>query len=245
MSAGKGGGGKGKGRSGRALRGETRRLTDGKSRKASSRRWLERQLADPYVRRAKAEGYASRAAFKLAEIDDRHSILRPGTPVVDLGAAPGGWSQVAAQRTASPAELPHVVGIDLLDMAPIAGVVLLKGDFLDAGAPARLVAALGGSRPGVVLSDMAAATTGHRRTDHLRTMALAEAALDFATATLIPGGHFLCKTFQGGTGGELLARMKRAFATVHHVKPPSSRGESVELYLLAKGFRGGSGGAAA
>jgi 23S rRNA (uridine2552-2'-O)-methyltransferase len=244
MSAGKGSGGKGKGRSGRALRGETRRLTDGKSRKASSRRWLERQLADPYVRRAKAEGYASRAAFKLAEIDDRHSILRPGAPVVDLGAAPGGWSQVAAQRTASPAERPHVVGIDLLDMAPIAGVVLLKGDFLDAGAPARLVAALGGSRPGVVLSDMAAATTGHRRTDHLRTMALAEAALDFATATLAPGGHFLCKTFQGGTEGELLARMKRAFASVHHVKPPSSRGESVELYLLAKGFRGGSGGAA-
>lgn len=229
----------GVGRSGRSLHGgQARRLADGKTRKASSRRWLERQLADPYVRKAKAEGYASRAAYKLAEIDDRHAILKPGALVIDLGAAPGGWCQVAAKRTASPSERPNVVGIDCLDMTPVPGAIVLKADFLDARAPADLLAALGGRAPDVVLSDMAAPTTGHRRTDHLRTMALVEAALDFAIAVLKPGGHFLCKTFQGGTEGELLARMKRAFASVHHVKPPASRGESVELYLLAKGFRG-------
>jgi len=205
--------------------------------KESSRRWLERHLNDPYVHRAKAEGYRSRAAYKLIEVDDRHHLLKPGMRVIDLGAAPGGWCQVAAARVHSGEGEPRVVGIDYLDVDPVPGAVILKMDFLDEEAPARLVEALGGE-PDVVLSDMAAPTTGHRRTDHLRTMHLAEVAADFALSVLRPGGHFLAKTFQGGTEAELLDRLKRSFRSVHHVKPPASRGESVELYLLAKEFKG-------
>jgi 23S rRNA (uridine2552-2'-O)-methyltransferase len=236
---GKGGAGNGgKGGGERSLR---KRLTVSKRRKASSRQWLERQLNDPYVRKAKSEGYASRAAYKLREIDDRHSLLKKGALVIDLGAAPGGWTQVAVERTGATTRADgasDVVGIDYLEMAPVAGAAILLMDFLDAAAPEKLIEALGGRRPDVVLSDMAAPTTGHRRTDHLRTMGLVEAALDFAIQVLKPGGHFLAKTFQGGTEAELLARMKRCFSSVQHVKPPASRAESVELYLLAKGFRG-------
>ncbi len=205
--------------------------------KSSSRRWLERQLNDPYVHKAKAEGYRSRAAYKLIEIDDRHRLLKPGQRVVDLGAAPGGWCQVAVARTGSRAESPSVVGIDYLEMDPVPGAAILQVDFLDDEAPARLIEALGGEAD-IVLSDLAAPTTGHRRTDHIRTMHLCEVAADFAVSVLKPGGHFLAKTFQGGTEGTLLDMLKRNFATVHHVKPPASREESVELYILAKGFKG-------
>lgn len=205
--------------------------------KESSRRWLERHLNDPYVQRSKAEGFRSRAAYKLIEIDDRYKLLKPGQKVIDLGAAPGGWCQVAAARTKSTEEAPHVVGIDYLEMDAVPGAAILMKDFLDDDAPAALEAALGG-KPDIVLSDMAAPTTGHKRTDHLRTMHLVEVAADFAMQVLKPGGHFLAKAFQGGAENELLARLKQNFTTVHHVKPPASRDESVELYLLAKGFKG-------
>jgi 23S rRNA (uridine2552-2'-O)-methyltransferase len=205
--------------------------------KNSSRRWLERHLNDPYVHRARAEGYRSRAAFKLIEIDERHRLLSPGRRVIDLGAAPGGWCQVAVERVKSSAEKPLVAAIDYLVMDPVPGIALLTMDFLDAEAPAKLIEALGGA-PDVVLSDMAAPTTGHRQTDHLRTMHLCEAAADFAISVLVPGGHFLAKTFQGGTEAALLDQLKRNFRSVHHIKPPASRNESVELYLLAKGFKG-------
>lgn len=213
------------------------RVNPRKRLKNSSRRWLERHLNDPYVHRSKAEGYRSRAAFKLIEIDDRHKLLKPGARVIDLGAAPGGWLQVAVERTGSRPEHPLVVGIDYLDVDPVPGAAILKMDFLDADAPARLMEALGGV-PDVVLSDMAAPTTGHRRTDHIRTMHLCEVAADFAVSVLGPGGHFLAKTFQGGTENALLDMLKRRFRSVHHVKPPASRDESVELYLLAKDFKG-------
>lgn len=205
--------------------------------KNSSRRWLERHLNDPYVHRSKAAGLRSRAAFKLIEIDDRHHMLKKGMRVVDLGAAPGGWLQVAAERVGSTEDDPRVVGIDYLEVDPVPGTVILHKDFLDEDAPAMLVEALGGE-PDVVLSDMAAPTTGHRRTDHIRTMHLCEVAADFAVSVLKPGGHFLAKTFQGGTENELLTLLKRNFRTVHHVKPPASRDESVELYILAKDFKG-------
>jgi 23S rRNA (uridine2552-2'-O)-methyltransferase len=205
--------------------------------KESSRRWLERHLNDPYVQRSKADGYRSRAAYKLIEIDDKHHLLRPGMRVIDLGAAPGGWCQVAAARIKSTEQNPYVVGIDYLEMDAVPGSAFLQMDFLDDAAPAKLVETLGGE-PDVVLSDMAAPTTGHRRTDHLRTMHLCEVAADFAISVLKPGGHFLAKTFQGGTESGLLDQLKRNFRSVHHVKPPASRDESVELYLLAKDFRG-------
>jgi 23S rRNA (uridine2552-2'-O)-methyltransferase len=205
--------------------------------KESSRRWLERHLNDPYVHRSKAEGYRSRAAFKLTEINDRYKILKPGMKIIDLGAAPGGWCQVAAQFCGSSNDAPSVVGIDYLEMDHLPGVALLQMDFLDDAAPGRLVEMLG-SAPDIVLSDMAAPTTGHRRTDHIRTMHLCEVAADFAVKVLKPGGHFLSKTFQGGTENELLDLLKRNFKTVHHVKPPASRDESVELYILAKDFKG-------
>jgi 23S rRNA (uridine2552-2'-O)-methyltransferase len=205
--------------------------------KNSSRRWLERHLNDPYVHRAQAEGYRSRAAFKLIEIDDRHRLLAPGRRVIDLGAAPGGWCQVAVARTGSTDEKPLITAIDYLEMDPVPGVALLKMDFLDPEAPEKLIEALG-APPEIVLSDMAAPTTGHRQTDHLRTMHLCEAAADFAISVLVPGGHFLAKTFQGGTEADLLNRLKQNFRSVHHIKPPASRDESVELYLLAKGFKG-------
>ena len=205
--------------------------------KESSRRWLERHMNDPYVQRSKAEGYRSRAAYKLIEIDDKHHLLKPGLKVIDLGAAPGGWCQVAAERTRSTDANPAVVGIDYLGMDPIPGTIILQLDFLEEDAPAKLIEALG-DEPDIVLSDMAAPTTGHRRTDHLRTMHLCEVAADFAVSVLKPGGHFLAKTFQGGTEGSLLDELKRNFRSVHHVKPPASRDASVELYLLAKGFKG-------
>jgi 23S rRNA (uridine2552-2'-O)-methyltransferase len=217
------------------------RVRTARKRSVSSARWLERQLNDPYVARAKREGYRSRSAYKLIEIDDRHRLLKRGARVIDLGAAPGGWLQVAVARTGSSPSAPLVVGIDLLEIDPVPGAILLRKDFLDDDAPAALLAALGGSPPDLVLSDMAADTTGHRRTDHLRTEHLAEAAAAFASEVLAPGGAFLTKVFQGGTEGDLLARLKRDFASVHHVKPKASRAESVELYLLAKGFRGREG----
>ena len=205
--------------------------------KESSRRWLERHLNDPYVQRSKADGYRSRAAYKLIEIDDKHHLLKPGMRVIDLGAAPGGWCQVAAARIKSTEQNPRVVGIDYLEMDAVPGSAFLQMDFLDDAAPAKLVEALGGE-PDIVLSDMAAPTTGHQRTDHIRTMHLCEVAADFAISVLRPGGHFLAKTFQGGTESGLLDALKRNFRSVHHVKPPASRNESVELYLLAKDFKG-------
>jgi 23S rRNA (uridine2552-2'-O)-methyltransferase len=215
------------------------RLKTARGRKLSSQLWLERQLNDPYVARSKREGYRSRAAYKLSEIDDRFGLLRPGRRVVDLGAAPGGWSQVAAARVGSDASAPRVVAMDLLDMDPIPGIAFIRQDFLDADAPERIKALLGGEKADLVLSDMAASTTGHRATDHLRIVALCEAAADFAREVLSPGGAFLAKVFRGGTEGTLLADLKRDFAKVQHVKPPASRQESPELYLLATGFRGG------
>lgn len=219
------------------------RLKDDKRRTLSSRAWLQRQISDPYVMRAKREGLRSRAAYKLAEIDDKYHLLRPGMCVVDLGAAPGGWSEIAARRVGPSG---RVVALDILDLKPIAGVEFLKLDFLDEAAPERLKAMLGDRGKGeartkvdVVLSDMAANATGHRQTDHLRIMALAEAAAHFAREVLGPGGTFLCKVLQGGTEAALLAALKRDFSSVKHVKPPASRAESAELYLLARGFRGG------
>jgi len=214
------------------------RLKREKRRTPSSRAWLERQINDPYVARAKREGLRSRAAFKLAEIDDRVHLLKPGARVVDLGAAPGGWSEIAAQRVGASG---RVVALDILDMKPVAGVEFLKLDFLDESAPPRLKAMLGGKAQGkvdVVLSDMAANATGHRQTDHLRIMALAEAAAQFAREVLAPGGSFLCKVLQGGTEAGLLSQLKHDFASVKHIKPPASRSDSAELYLLARGFRG-------
>jgi 23S rRNA (uridine2552-2'-O)-methyltransferase len=199
-------------------------------RTASSNRWLERQLNDPYVREAKTRGYRSRAAFKLLELDAKFHFLKKDARGLDLGAAPGGWSQVAAARGAK------VVAADILEMEPIAGVTILQADLTDPDTPTRLKEALGGLAD-LVLSDMAAPTTGHRATDHLRTSALLEAALDVAEDVLKPGGAFVGKVFQGGATNELLARLKKRFAAVRHVKPPASRAESVELYLIATGFR--------
>ena len=195
------------------------------------------------MRRAQAEGWRSRAAFKLIEADDRYGLLARGRRVIDLGAAPGGWAQVAAKRVGSTSEAPLVVGIDILPVEPIPGVVLFEHDFLADDAEAMLMEALGGA-PDLVMSDMAAATVGHKRTDHLRTMHLAEVAADFAIRSLARGGDFLMKTFQGGTERQLLDALKREFGAVHHFKPESSRKESPELYLLARDFRGhGQGGA--
>jgi 23S rRNA (uridine2552-2'-O)-methyltransferase len=213
------------------------RLKTAKQRTASSQRWLERQLNDPYVAAAQREGYRSRAAYKLIEIDDKYHLLRPGRRVVDLGAAPGGWSQVAAARVRSLAGRGQVVAIDLLAMAPLPGVVFLEGDFMAQTAPARLKALLRDGGADVVLSDMAAQGTGHSRTDHLRIMALAEAAAEFAIEVLAPGGAMVCKMFQGGSERALLDRLKKAFASVRHVKPPASRAESAELYVTATQFR--------
>jgi 23S rRNA (uridine2552-2'-O)-methyltransferase len=213
------------------------RLKSGKGRSPSSKLWLARQLNDPYVARARREGYRSRAAYKLIEIDDKQRLLKNGARVIDLGAAPGGWSEVAAERVGAAQGTGRVIAIDRLPMAPIPGVEFLQLDFLDASAPDALKAQLGG-RADVVLSDMAANATGHRKTDHLRIMALAEAAAEFALHVLAPGGAFLCKVFQGGTEAGLLAVLKRDFAAVKHVKPAASRSESAELYLLATGFRG-------
>jgi 23S rRNA (uridine2552-2'-O)-methyltransferase len=222
------------GGSGRPLK---TRVKTGKSRSLSSKLWLERQLNDPYVARARNEGLRSRAAFKLIEIDDKHRLLKGGARVVDLGAAPGGWSQISAKRVGAGERKGRVVAIDLLEMAPVAGVEFVQLDFLDARAPDAIKELLGGPAD-VVLSDMAANATGHRKTDHLKIIALAEAAAEFAREVLAGGGAFLCKVLQGGTETTLLAALKRDFAHVKHVKPAASRTDSAELYLLATGFRG-------
>jgi 23S rRNA (uridine2552-2'-O)-methyltransferase len=195
---------------------------------------LERQLNDPYVARAKREGYRSRAAFKLLEIDEKYHILKPGQRIVDLGAAPGGWSQIAAKKVGPKGK---VVGIDLLPIDPMAGVDFIELDFLDESAPGKLIELLGGPAD-VVMSDMAANTTGHKKTDHLRIIGLAEAAIYFAREILAPGGAFVAKVFQGGTESQLLTDLKRDFSVVRHVKPAASRADSAELYVLATGFRG-------
>jgi 23S rRNA (uridine2552-2'-O)-methyltransferase len=205
----------------------TTRVKD-KRKKESSRAWIERQLKDPYVARAKADGYRARAAYKLIELDERFHFLKRGMRVIDLGAAPGGWAQVAVQRGAK------VVGVDLLPIDPLSGATFLQLDLLDPETPPKLLAALGGP-PDLVLSDMAANTTGHAKTDQIRTGALAEAAAEFALAHLAPGGTFITKAFQGGLDAALLARLKQNFATVRHAKPPASRAESAEVYVVAMG----------
>ena len=210
-----------------------RRVKTGRGRTASSVRWLERQLNDPYVKQARAEGYRSRAAFKLTELDDRFALLKGTRRVVDLGIAPGGWSQIVRQR----APQAKVVGIDLLETEPLEGVTILQMDFMADEAPAALEAALGGA-PDLVLSDMAANTVGHKQTDHLRTMALVEAAAHFAVETLEQGGAFVAKVLAGGTDAALLALLKQHFRTVKHAKPPASRKGSSEWYVIAQGFNG-------
>jgi 23S rRNA (uridine2552-2'-O)-methyltransferase len=207
-----------------AQRQKVRKKTLGKS----SRQWVERQLNDPYVRRAQEAGYRARAAFKLRELDDRFGLIRPGALALDLGCAPGGWSQIAIERGAG-----RVAGIDLLPVAPLAGAEFLVGDIDDPAAVARLLAALGGP-PSLVMSDMAADTTGHRGTDHLRTVALAEAAARLALAELVPGGDFVSKVFQGGAQGPLLAMLRDGFEEIRHFKPPASRSESPETFVVAR-----------
>ena len=217
------------------------RVKTAKRRKTSSTRWLQRQLNDPYVHAAKREGMRSRAAFKLTEMDDKYHVLKPGQRVVDLGAAPGGWCQVAVDRVKA---LPGagkvqgaVVGIDLLEVEPVPGATILQMDFLEEGAEERLIEELGGN-PDVVMSDMAANTTGHKQTDHLKIMALCEAAAHFAIEVLNEDGAFLAKVFRGGTENELLAFLKQHFRVVRHVKPKASRADSSEMYVLAQGFKG-------
>ncbi len=250
MRSGSGGrkSGQGEGRRGRGGRGDS--LPSGRSlkvrvataarRSQSSTLWLERQLNDPYVHEARKLGLRSRAAFKLMQLDDRFHFLKPGHRIVDLGAAPGGWSQVAASRVLAGGR-GRVAAIDLLPMDPIPGVAFLHMDFLEPEAPDALKAALDGPAD-VVLSDMAAASTGHAQTDHLKIIALAEAALDFAVSVLAKEGTFVAKVLQGGATGELLQRLKRCFRQVKHVKPPASRTDSAEIYVLAQGFRGHSEG---
>ncbi|MCB8820986.1 RlmE family RNA methyltransferase [Microvirga rosea] len=221
-------------KSGSGVRTLKQRVKTANKRSLSSQKWLERQLNDPYVARAKREGYRSRAAFKLLEIDEKFHILKPGQRVVDLGAAPGGWSQIAARKVG---DKGRVVGIDLLPIDPMPGVEFIQLDFLDEEAPGKLIDLLGGPAD-IVMSDMAANTTGHKKTDHLRIIGLAEAAIEFAREILAPGGVFVAKVFQGGTEGQLLADLKRDFAVVRHVKPAASRADSAELYVMATGFRG-------
>lgn len=209
------------------------RLKTARNRTASSVRWLSRQINDPYVKQAKADGYRSRAAYKLAELDDRFAILKKATRVVDLGIAPGGWSQIVRQRCPK----AKVVGIDLLPTDAIEGVTIFQMDFMSDEAPGLLSDTLDGP-PDLVLSDMAANTVGHKQTDHLRTMGLVETAADFAIATLAPGGGFVAKVLAGGTDATLLALLKRHFASVKHAKPPASRKGSSEWYVIAQGFKG-------
>ena len=213
------------------------RVKTARKRSLSSTLWLQRQLNDPYVALAKREGYRSRAAFKLAELDDKYRLLKPGQRLVDLGSAPGGWSQVAATRIGADKGRGGVVAIDLLEMEPVPGVEFAQLDFLAADAPEKVRAMLKGGADGVI-SDMAANATGHRKTDHLKIVALVELAAAFAVEILKPGGFFVAKVLQGGTEGALLATLKRDFATVRHVKPQASRADSAELYVLATGFRG-------
>ena len=227
------GGGSGR-EGGRALK---TRVKTARKRSLASTLWLERQLNDPYVAQARREGFRSRAAYKLIEIDDKYKLLKPGQRIVDLGAAPGGWSQVAAARTGAASGKGRVIAIDLLEMDAVDGVEFRRMDFHDADAPERLREWLGAGADGV-LSDMAANATGHRKTDQLRIIGLVELAAEYAAEVLAPGGFFVAKVLQGGAEGELLARLKRQFAVVRHVKPKASRADSSELYLLATGFRG-------
>ncbi|MBY6240643.1 RlmE family RNA methyltransferase [Methylosinus sp. Sm6] len=213
------------------------RVKTARKRSLSSTLWLERQLNDPYVAQAKRDGYRSRAAYKLIELDERFHLLRPGQRIVDLGAAPGGWSQIAARKVGAGQGKGRVVGVDLLEMEPVPGVDFTVMDFNDADAPERIKAMLGGPADGV-MSDMAANATGHKQTDHLKIVALAELAAEFAREVLAPGGFFAAKVLQGGTEHTLLAELKRDFAVVRHVKPAASRADSAELYVLATGFRG-------
>jgi 23S rRNA (uridine2552-2'-O)-methyltransferase len=228
-----GGGGSGH-EGGRSLK---KRVRTARKRSLSSTLWLERQLNDPFVAQAKREGFRSRAAYKLVEIAEKYRLFKKGQRIVDLGAAPGGWSQIAARSVGSAEGQGRVVGIDLLEIEPIAGVEFRVMDFHDPAAPAALTAMLGAPADGV-MSDMAANATGHRKTDHLRIVGLAELAADFARGVLAPGGFFLAKVLHGGTEGELLAALKRDFAPVRHLKPKASRADSAELYVLATGFRG-------
>ena len=213
--------------------GPRQRLRTAKGRKVSSTRWLERQLNDPYVKRAKAEGYRSRAAYKLLELDEKFGLLKGVKGVVDLGIAPGGWSQVVRKK----APAARVAGIDFLPTDPIDGVAILQMDFMDEEAPERLREALAGDAD-LVLSDMAANTVGHPQTDHLRTMALVEAGMEFATEVLKPGGAYVAKVLAGGADNNLVAELKRHFTTVKHAKPPASRKDSSEWYVIAQGFKG-------
>ena len=227
-------------KAGRSGRGRTERLRKSKGRKDSSTRWLKRQLGDPYVAEARERGLRSRAAFKLMELDDRFHFLKPGLAVVDLGSAPGGWTMVAAERInaqgGKKGKRGRVVGIDIQETDPVPGAILICHDFIDDEAPALLKAALEGPA-GVVLSDMAAPATGHAAIDHLRVIALLEAAFEFSCQVLAPGGAFVGKAYLGGTEGELLARIKKRFKTVKHAKPPASRKESAETYVVAQGFK--------
>ncbi len=238
-------GGRGSSGSGRGLgggpgavgrTGGRERVRTAHGRKAGSTRWIQRQLDDPYVRAAKAAGWRSRAAFKLIELDERFGLLRDAGRIVDLGAAPGGWSQVAARRRPG----ARIVALDILPIAALGGVTILEADIRDAATPARVAEALGGPAD-LVLSDMAANTVGHARTDHLRTMALVESALDLAEALLAPGGTFVAKVLAGGADAQLVARLKVGFAEVKHAKPPASRRESREWYVVAKGWKGAEG----
>jgi len=230
------------GTSGRDPKKLSQRVKTARGRTLSSTRWLERQLNDPFVSRAKLEGYRSRSAFKLTGIDDEFHLLKPGGRIVDLGAAPGGWSQVASRRTRADQGEGKVVAIDIHGVEPIAGVTILKQDFLEEGAPEALIEALGGDKADVVMSDMAAHATGHKQTDHLTIMALAEAALMFAREVLKPGGTFVCKVLRGGAENELLRQLKQDFRQVKHFKPEASREDSAELFLVALGFRGKASG---
>ena len=217
----------------RSGQGPKQRLKTAKGRKVSSTRWLERQLNDPYVKRAKAEGYRSRAAYKLLELDEKYGLLKGVKAVVDLGIAPGGWSQVVRRRSPQAA----VAGIDLLPTDPIDGVAILQMDFMDEDAPERLKEALGVANADLVMSDMAANTVGHPQTDHLRTMALVEAGMLFAIEVLRPGGAYVAKVLAGGADNNLVAELKRHFTTVKHAKPPASRKDSSEWYVIAQGFK--------
>lgn len=215
------------------------RVKTSQGRSKSSVKWLARQLNDPYVKKAKQEGYRSRAAYKLQEMDDKLQILKPGVHVVDLGAAPGGWLQIAAERTkVLEGSKSIIVGIDLLDIKPVEGTQFIQGDFTDEDAPEKLQEMMGGKKADVVLSDMAPNASGHAPTDHLRIMMLCEIAFDFALEVLKPGGTYLAKTLQGGTEKQLLDRMKASFQTVKHLKPKASRQDSAEMYVVALGFKG-------
>ncbi|WP_395814688.1 RlmE family RNA methyltransferase [Devosia sp.] len=214
------------------------RVKTSKGRKIGSTLWLQRQLNDPYVARAKAEGLRSRAAYKIKELDERYKLFKKGQRIVDLGAAPGGWSQVAAPLVGSTDANPLIAAIDFLEMDKISGVVFLQKDFTEDDAPKALIDALGGHKVDIVMSDMASPTTGHRATDHIRIITLVELAADFAINVLAPGGTFVAKVFQGGTEHELLALLKRHFASTLHAKPKASRQESAETYLIARGFKG-------